>query len=114
MGWGAVQATLRSAKKAMNVHVKDDGQRVLVDRLWPPGVSRERAALDLWLPDVAPSNELRRWFGHRDELWAEFQVRYRVGCVIIRTCRLWPDSPTTGLSLSSMAPRTRCTIRRSY
>jgi len=54
----------------------DDGQRVLVDRLWPRGVSRERAALDLWLPDVAPSIELRKWFGHDDELWDQVRDRY--------------------------------------
>ncbi len=55
----------------------DDGQRVLVDRLWPRGISKERAALDLWLPEVAPSNELRTWFNHDDERWNEFEQRYR-------------------------------------
>jgi uncharacterized protein YeaO (DUF488 family) len=54
----------------------DDGFRVLVDRLWPRGVSRERAALDLWLKDVAPTAELRLWFDHRDERFAEFTQRY--------------------------------------
>ena len=56
----------------------DDGFRVLVDRLWPRGVSHERAALDLWLKDVAPSAELRTWFDHRDERFAEFTRRYLV------------------------------------
>ena len=55
----------------------DDGYRVLVDRLWPRGVSKERAALDLWLKDVGPSNELRKWYGHVPERWPEFQDRYR-------------------------------------
>jgi DNA-3-methyladenine glycosylase len=55
----------------------DDGFRVLVDRLWPRGVSRERAALDLWLKEVAPSTELRVWFDHQDERFAEFTRRYR-------------------------------------
>ena len=54
----------------------DDGHRVLVDRLWPRGVSKERAHLDAWLRDLAPSTELRRWFGHDPERWAEFQKRY--------------------------------------
>jgi uncharacterized protein YeaO (DUF488 family) len=54
-----------------------DGLRVLVDRLWPRGVTKERAALDLWLKAVAPSTELRRWFGHDPAKWAEFQRRYR-------------------------------------
>ena len=55
----------------------DDGFRVLVDRLWPRGVSRERAGLDLWLKEVAPSTELRVWYDHRDERFAEFSQRYR-------------------------------------
>lgn len=53
-----------------------DGYRVLVDRLWPRGVSKERAALDKWLKDVAPSPELRAWFGHRPERFKEFSARY--------------------------------------
>jgi len=54
-----------------------DGLRVLVDRLWPRGLTKERAAIDLWLKDVAPSTELRKWFGHDPAKWKEFQVRYR-------------------------------------
>jgi uncharacterized protein YeaO (DUF488 family) len=53
-----------------------DGRRVLVDRLWPRGVSREGARLDEWLPDVAPSDELREWFGHDPERFDEFRRRY--------------------------------------
>jgi uncharacterized protein YeaO (DUF488 family) len=56
---------------------KSDGQRVLVDRVWPRGVTKEHAALELWLKEVAPSAELRKWFGHKPERWAEFQTRYR-------------------------------------
>lgn len=55
----------------------DDGQRVLVDRIWPRGVSKEHAALTLWLKEIAPSDELRKWFGHEPARWAEFQKRYR-------------------------------------
>lgn len=54
-----------------------DGYRVLVDRLWPRGLKRDRAALDAWVKDIAPSGELRKWYGHRPELWPEFQRRYR-------------------------------------
>ena len=54
-----------------------DGTRVLVDRLWPRGLSKERAAVDLWLKDVSPSPELRRWYGHDPAKWDEFQERYR-------------------------------------
>ncbi|OUI92636.1 uroporphyrin-III methyltransferase [Acetobacter indonesiensis] len=55
----------------------DDGARVLVDRLWPRGISKDRAALTLWLKDVAPSTALRHWFGHDPARWDEFQKRYR-------------------------------------
>jgi uncharacterized protein YeaO (DUF488 family) len=54
----------------------DDGFRVLVDRLWPRGVSRQRAALDLWLKEVAPSTELRQWFHHDDPPFTAFAERY--------------------------------------
>jgi len=53
-----------------------DGVRVLVDRLWPRGVSKEKAALDLWLKDIAPSDKLRRWFGHDPEKWTGFREKY--------------------------------------
>jgi len=54
-----------------------DGSRILVDRLWPRGLTKERAAVTLWLKDVAPSTELRKWFGHDPARWKQFQVRYR-------------------------------------
>jgi uncharacterized protein YeaO (DUF488 family) len=54
-----------------------DGLRVLVDRLWPRGLTKERAAVDLWAKDVAPSTELRKWFGHDPAKWKQFQIRYR-------------------------------------
>lgn len=56
---------------------KKDGVRILVDRLWPRGLTKERAAVDLWLKDVAPSTELRKWFGHDPAKWKQFQTRYR-------------------------------------
>jgi uncharacterized protein YeaO (DUF488 family) len=54
-----------------------DGRRILVDRLWPRGVSKERAQLDDWCKEIAPSTELRRWYGHDPERFEEFSVRYR-------------------------------------
>jgi uncharacterized protein YeaO (DUF488 family) len=63
-------------KRVYEPATADDGFRVLVDRLWPRGVSHERAALDLWLKEVAPSAELRVWYGHQDERFAEFARRY--------------------------------------
>ncbi|ABG05479.1 protein of unknown function DUF488 [Rubrobacter xylanophilus DSM 9941] len=56
---------------------EDDGYRVLVDRVWPRGLSRERARLSEWRKELAPSGELRKWFGHRPERWEEFKERYR-------------------------------------
>jgi uncharacterized protein YeaO (DUF488 family) len=57
-------------------HVSD-GYRVLIDRIWPRGLTKEAARIDEWLKDAAPSAELRRWFDHREDLWREFQIRYR-------------------------------------
>jgi uncharacterized protein YeaO (DUF488 family) len=56
---------------------QSDGKRVLVDRLWPRGLSKERAHLDEWLKAVAPSDELRRWYGHQPARFAEFKDRYK-------------------------------------
>lgn len=53
-----------------------DGYRILVDRLWPRGLSKDRAAVDLWLKAIAPSTELRQWFGHAPEKWPEFRRKY--------------------------------------
>jgi uncharacterized protein YeaO (DUF488 family) len=64
-------------KRVYDVPSPDDGVRVLVDRLWPRGLKRETAKIDLWLKDVAPSDELRRWFGHDPNRWTQFQKRYR-------------------------------------
>lgn len=64
-------------KRAYEAAESSDGLRILVDRLWPRGLSKDKAALDDWLKDIAPSTELRRWFGHDPERWKEFQRRYR-------------------------------------
>ncbi|MGD0798604.1 MAG: DUF488 domain-containing protein [Acidobacteriaceae bacterium] len=53
-----------------------DGKRILVDRLWPRGLTKDKAKVDLWLKDIAPSNELRKWFGHDPKKWPEFKRRY--------------------------------------
>jgi uncharacterized protein YeaO (DUF488 family) len=63
-------------KRVYEPAAKSDGFRVLVDRLWPRGMSKENATLDLWLPDIGPSTTLRRWFNHDPERWDEFQHRY--------------------------------------
>jgi uncharacterized protein YeaO (DUF488 family) len=65
-------------KRAYEPAAAADGYRVLIDRLWPRGVSRERARLDEWARELAPSRELRQWFGHDPARFAEFRRRYRV------------------------------------
>ena len=68
----------------MNVRIKrvyaepdeNDGKRILVDRLWPRGLTKEKAKVHLWLKDVSPTTELRRWFGHDPKRWPQFKIRY--------------------------------------
>ena len=73
----AIPASHLRLKRAYEPAGPDDGARILVDRLWPRGVSKAKAALDEWIKDVAPSTELRKWFSHDPARWAEFQRRYR-------------------------------------
>ncbi len=63
-------------KRVYDVPFETDGLRILVERLWPRGLSKDKASLHQWLKEIAPSPELRRWYGHRPERWAEFQARY--------------------------------------
>jgi uncharacterized protein YeaO (DUF488 family) len=63
-------------KRAYEAPSKDDGLRLLVERLWPRGLTKDRAAVDEWFKDVAPSQELRKWFGHDPEKWPDFRRRY--------------------------------------
>ncbi|HEV2457477.1 MAG TPA: DUF488 domain-containing protein [Ktedonobacterales bacterium] len=64
-------------KRAYDAPEPSDGTRVLVDRLWPRGLTKERARVDLWLKEVAPSNQLRIWFGHDPAKWDDFRRRYK-------------------------------------
>jgi uncharacterized protein YeaO (DUF488 family) len=64
-------------KRIYEASEASDGYRVLVDRIWPRGVSKEKAQIDLWMKGIAPSDALRKWFGHDPERWEEFQRRYR-------------------------------------
>ncbi len=63
-------------KRAYEKPAKDDGTRILVDRLWPRGLTKEKAGIDLWLKEIAPTTELRKWFGHDPGKWKEFKKRY--------------------------------------
>ncbi len=64
-------------KRSYEPRGRGDGRRILVERLWPRGMTKEALRADAWMKDVAPSTELRRWFGHRVERWDEFRRRYR-------------------------------------
>ena len=73
----AVPAGHVRLKRAYEPASPDDGVRVLVDRLWPRGVGKAGAAVARWMKEIAPSSELRKWFGHDPERWQEFRCRYR-------------------------------------
>jgi uncharacterized protein YeaO (DUF488 family) len=63
-------------KRVYDAPEEGDGTRILVDRLWPRGLTKEKAKVDLWLKEIAPSTELRKWFGHDPDRWTEFDKRY--------------------------------------
>ena len=65
-------------KRIYYLPAKEDGFRTLVDRLWPRGLSKNKAKVDLWLKDIAPSDELRKWFAHDPKKWEEFKNKYKV------------------------------------
>jgi uncharacterized protein YeaO (DUF488 family) len=64
-------------KRAYDPPSKDDGPRILVERLWPRGLTKEKAAIDAWAKEISPSPELRKWYGHDVAKWDEFRARYR-------------------------------------
>jgi uncharacterized protein YeaO (DUF488 family) len=72
---GTTMAT--KLKRVYEEPAKTDGTRILVDRLWPRGLTKEKAHVDLWLKEIAPSNELRKWFAHDPAKWPEFKARYK-------------------------------------
>ena len=66
-----------AVKRVYEDPAKSDGKRILIDRLWPRGLTKEKASVDLWLKDIAPSTELRKWFNHEPAKWHEFIKRYQ-------------------------------------
>lgn len=66
-----------AVRRVYEARSAEDGYRILVDRLWPRGLTQDAAGVDLWLRNLGPSTELRRWFGHDVDRWPEFQERYR-------------------------------------
>lgn len=87
-------------KRVYDEPAESDGKRVLVDRVWPRGVTKEAAALDAWMKDVAPSPELRKWFGHAPERWDTFRQRYEAELAenrqaLERLAEMCRDGPVT-------------------
>ena len=72
-----IHASQLRLKRAYEAPAKEDGVRILVDRLWPRGLTKSKAAINHWMKEVAPSAELRKWFGHDPDRWPEFRRRYR-------------------------------------
>ena len=64
-------------KRIYDLPAEEDGYRILIDRLWPRGLTKEKAKIDLWLKEIAPSNDLRKWYAHDPEKWEEFKRRYK-------------------------------------
>lgn len=77
MGSTQASADIR-LKRAYEAPAKEDGTRVLIDRLWPRGVSKQTARIDHWFRELAPSTALRQWFGHDPDRWPQFQRRYKL------------------------------------
>ncbi len=71
------QQAMIKLKRAYEKPEKTDGVRILVERLWPRGLTKEKAKIDVWMKEIAPSAELRTWYGHDRDKWLEFQRRYR-------------------------------------
>jgi len=88
-------------KRAYEPATASDGKRILVDRLWPRGLSKAEAAVDEWMKDIAPSTSLRQWFGHDPKRWPEFRRRYR---------RELRDHAELLSHLTSLASRGRVTL----
>ena len=97
--------TVYKIKRIYESPESDDGYRVLVDRLWPRGISKERAALDEWAKEIAPTNELRQWFNHDPEKFTEFSERYTKELdknpAAIKARDDWPSHPIVTLLYSA-------------
>lgn len=105
-------------KRVYDEPSSDDGVRVLVDRLWPRGLSKESARIDLWLKDVAPSDELRKWFNHDASKWEEFKRRYfkelENNKAVNELINLLRDRRTITLLYSAKSPYNNATALKEY
>jgi uncharacterized protein YeaO (DUF488 family) len=104
-------------RRAYDAPGADDGTCVLVDRLWPRGLARARAKMDYWLKEIAPSDALRRWFGHEPTRWEAFAVRYRAELTanpapLAELVRLCHAGPVTLLFATHDAERNNAVVLR--
>lgn len=111
------QSTKVQVRRIYDDPESSDGARVLVDRLWPRGVSKERAALSVWLKEIAPSAELRKWYGHDPDKFDEFAQRYRAElgdedhtAALAELRRLAADGPLTLLTASKRDDISEATV----
>lgn len=95
-----MQAPTLQLKRIYEAPTKKDGLRILVDRLWPRGLTKQKASLDHWLKDLAPSTELRKWFHQDIKRWPEFKIRY------LQELKTNTSSVTEALNLLKSKPRT--------
>ena len=96
-----------------------DGVRILVERLWPRGLTKEAAAIDHWTKEVAPTPALRKWYGHRPALWPEFRQRYRAelaanAAEVDALKRLCADGPVTFVYAAKDVERNSATVLRAF
>nr|WP_291998883.1 DUF488 domain-containing protein [Caldivirga sp.] len=105
-------------KRIYEPPLSSDGVRILVDRLWPRGISKDEAKVDLWLRDVAPSDELRRWFSHDPAKWEEFKSRYfnelRNNPKVKVIIEMLREGKTITLLYSSKSPYNNAVALREY
>jgi uncharacterized protein YeaO (DUF488 family) len=106
-------------KRVYEPPAKDDGTRILVDRIWPRGLSKQRAAVDEWIKDIAPTTALRSWFGHDPQRWPEFRDRYFKELrsnteLVARLVSLIADEPATLLFAAHEAQRNNAVALAEY
>ena len=106
-------------KRAYDTATDDDGVRILVERLWPRGLSKADAAIDHWIKDVAPTPRLRTWFGHRADRWREFRRRYRAElrmnyAAVERITLLCAEGPVTFVFATRDEQRNGAVVLREF
>lgn len=118
-GKGAGKAVRVGLKRVYEPREKSDGTRVLVERLWPRGLTKERAGVDVWMKEVSPSPALRKWYGHDPAKWEEFQRRYRKELAanaeaVEELRRLAREGPVTLVYAASDQERNSAAVLRAY